>query len=64
MPAIEQSSPLTAISPAAPMPAPLILPPDLMAALRHEDANAANWEGVFPDAFNGFDDLTDEGGLK
>jgi hypothetical protein len=54
---------------AAPAPksdAPVIihLPPDLLAALRHEDDNRANWEGVFSDAFDGFDDSSPEGGLK
>jgi hypothetical protein len=52
------------VAPPSPSPAPLHLPADLLAALRHEDANPANWEGVFPTAYDGFDDLSDEGGLK
>lgn len=56
---------MPAPAPAMPAPAPLIdLPPDVLAALQREDANPANWQGVFPDAYSGFDDMTEEGGLK
>lgn len=47
-----------------PSPAPLVLPADLMAALRRMDANTANWETVNPDQFKGMSDATgDESGL-
>jgi hypothetical protein len=53
-------------APAAKSDAPVIihLPADLLAALRHEDDNPANWQVVDPDQWKGFSDATaDEGGL-
>jgi hypothetical protein len=51
-------------APAMPSQAPIILPPDVLAALRKMDANPANWETVNPDQFKGFSDATgDEEGL-
>ena len=61
MPTIDTNAPLAVKSDA---PVIIHLPPDLLAALRHEDANPANWEGVFPNAFDGFDDCSPEGELK
>jgi hypothetical protein len=51
-------------APATDAPVIIHLPPDLLAALQKEDSNPANWDGVFPDAFDGFDDSSPEGGLK
>ena len=52
---------------AAPAPAapPLLhLPPDVLAALQHEDADPTNWQIVNPDQFKGWSDAEgDEEGL-
>ena len=49
----------------APITAPVLhLPQDVLAALRHEDADPTNWQTVDPDQFRGWSDATsDEGGL-
>jgi hypothetical protein len=62
MPTIDTNA---APAPVAPvLPVIIHLPPDLLAALQREDSNRANWQGVDPDAFDGFDDSSPEGGLK
>jgi hypothetical protein len=51
------------------MPAPALapvlhLPNDVLAALQRMDDNAADRQIDEPSQWNGFDDLSDEGGLK
>jgi hypothetical protein len=55
---------MTAPETASPFPAPIVLPPDLLAALRKMDANEANWQPTIPDMWKGVSDATgDEEGL-
>jgi hypothetical protein len=45
-------------------PVVIHLSPADLAVLRKLDDDTAHWDGVFPDAFDGFDDSSPEGGLK